>query len=187
MPSASSSRRPTAVSMLTAALVAAYAPTPGSAIRVVPELMLTIRPEPWARIAGSTAWVMATRLITLSWSTRANSSRSSRRPHRSQNVVRTGSCSPARAARRVASKGSSSCGLGQRQRRAAVLLLRGNRWARTAELSDTEQTALRVPAESGDLPGVGAPWYLGGDRIQSIILWQCESPRGGAEDDQIRL
>ena len=53
-------------------------------------------------------------------------------------------------------------GRGQRQRRAAVLLLRGNRWARTAELSDTEQTALRVPAESGDLPG-------------------------GAEDDQIRL
>src|SRR5664280_754902 len=40
--------------------------------------MLTIRPERWARIAGSTAWVMATRLITLSWSTRANSSRSSR-------------------------------------------------------------------------------------------------------------
>ena len=78
-------------------------------------------------------------------------------------------------------------GRGQRQRRAAVLLLRGNRWARTAELSDTEQTALRVPAEYGDLPGVGAPWHLGGDRIQSIILWQCESPRGGAEDDQIRL
>src|SRR5450756_449508 len=46
--------------------------------RVVPELMLTIRPERRARIAGSTAWVMATRLITLSWSTRANSSRSSR-------------------------------------------------------------------------------------------------------------
>src|SRR5450759_2761996 len=41
--------------------------------RVVPELMLTIRPERRARIAGSTAWVMATRLITLSWSTRANS------------------------------------------------------------------------------------------------------------------
>src|SRR5450759_4277806 len=62
-------------------------------------------------------------------------------------------------------------GRGPRRRRAAVLLLRGNRWARTAELSDTEQTALRVPAESGDLPGVGAPWYLGGDRIQSVILW----------------
>jgi hypothetical protein len=41
MASASSSLRDTDVSMLSADFVAAYAPTPGGAIRVVPELMLT--------------------------------------------------------------------------------------------------------------------------------------------------
>ena len=63
--------------MFTAALVAAYPPTPGGAIRVVPELMFPIRPECCARMAGSTAWVTATTLTTLSSRTRANSSRSS--------------------------------------------------------------------------------------------------------------
>ena len=45
MPSAFSSWRDTEVSMLSAAFVAAYLPTPGNTMRVVPGLWLTIRPE----------------------------------------------------------------------------------------------------------------------------------------------
>lgn len=67
--SASSSLRDTDVSMLSADFVAAYPPALGSTIRVVPELMLTIRPDRGARIAGRTACVMATTLTTLRAST----------------------------------------------------------------------------------------------------------------------
>src|ERR1700761_1011907 len=76
IPSPASSSRSTAVSMLTAYLVEAYAPVPTATRRVVPELTFTIRPKPCARMAGSTAWVIASKLTTLSCSACPNAARS---------------------------------------------------------------------------------------------------------------